>query len=403
MADRSGPEDEVTPAHFQLRLSLLFATLFIPNAIHLSFFPLWLERRGLDPVEISTLLTLPVFVRLLVTPVFTHYADRSSERMRVLTAISACSLGFASALLIPMGYWGLLAVIMALAAFWSPQVPIADSIALSGVRRYGLDYPSVRIWGSVLFLAMNVCAGIIIQRTSADNAVPLMVFGFAAILLATFLAPRLGRRRRLASSVDVANTLRSPRVLLILAATGLIQASHGFMYNFGSIYWKSLGISSQQVGFLWAIQVLAEIILFSFYSRLFGHWKPERVLALAGAIAVVRWILFAFAGDLGFGFLALGAIQTTHAFTFGATYLAQQAFLAHAVPEEKAGSAQGLSVFLHGIIMVLVMFASGPLYAAFGGRGFVTMTIIAGAGIAMGYWFAAKERNAAASRPDSAP
>lgn len=398
------PDEFHKPHRFELRLSLLFAALFLPNAIHLSFFPLWLERRGLDPVEISTLLTLPVFVRLLTTPVFTHLADRSKERTTVLIAISGFSFLFASMLLIPMGYWSLVAVVMALAAFWSPQVPIADSIALSGVRRYKLDYSSVRIWGSVFFLLSSVCAGLIIERTSAANAAPLMVFGFAVILLASFLTPRLGRRRRPQPVFGAGiNVLRSPRVLLILAATGLIQASHGFMYNFGSIYWQTLGTSPQEVGFLWAVPVFSEILLFKFYTRLFGSWRPESVLALTGGISILRWVAFSLAGYFGFGFIALAAVQSLHGFTFGATYLAQQTYLAHAIPEEQAGSAQGLGVFVQGVIMMAAMFASGPLYAAFGGFGFLSMTVISGAGIATAFRFADSQRKWADAQGGSAP
>ncbi|MGB8819198.1 MAG: MFS transporter [Rhizobiaceae bacterium] len=390
---------EEKPPLFEWRLCLLYSALFIPNAIHLSFFPLWLERRGLDAVEISTLLTLPVFVRLLVTPILTQVADNAKERADILVALSGASLLFAAMLLYPLGYWGILVVIMILAAFWSPQVPIADSIALSGVRRYGIDYPSVRIWGSVLFLCTNVAAGLIIQRTSADLAVMLMVAGFALIFGAAFVTPRLGKRRQpdqgLFSSLRI---LKNPLVLLILVATGLIQGSHGLMYNFGSIYWQSLGISSQQVGFLWAVPVISEIVLFRCYSRLFGKWKPQSILAVAGSISIVRWILFSSAPLLGLGFYGFSAVQMLHGFTFGATYLAQQAFLAHAVPEEQAGAAQGMSVLVHGIIMVAVMFVSGPLYAAFGGRGFIVMTAVAAAGIAAGFAFAA--RIGASKSPD---
>ncbi len=398
------PDDTDTPRHLKLRLSLLFGSLFVPNAIYLSFFPLWLERGGLDPVQISTLLTVPVFVRLVTTPIFTHLADRASERTHVLIAISAMSLLFAAVLVLPMGYWSLVVVITALAVFWSPQVPIADSIALSGVRRYGLDYSSVRIWGSVMFLLSSVAAGMIVQHTSSTSAAPLFAVGFAVIFLTTFLTPRLGRRRRppeqLGSSTGV---LRSPRVLLILIATGLIQASHGLMYNFGSIYWQSLGVSSQDVGLLWAVPVFAEIILFKFYSRVFGGWRPEHVLALAGAVGILRWILFSMAGVWGFGFYALAAIQSLHGITFGATYLAQQTFLAHAVPEEQAGAAQGLGVSLHGVIMVMVMFASGPLYEQFGGSSFWAMTFFSGAGIAVAFWFALSQRRWTASETRSAP
>lgn len=398
------PDEFEKPHRFELRLSLLFAALFMPNAIYLSFFPLWLARRGLSPVEISTLLTLPVFVRLLTTPVFTHLADRSRERTNVLIVVSGFSLALISLLLIPMGYWSIVVVVMSLAMFWSPQVPIADSIALSGVRRYKLDYSSVRIWGSVLFLLTSVSSGLIIQRTNADNAVPLMVFGYAVIFLATFITPRLGRRRQPQPLFGAgANALLSPRVWLILVSTGLIQASHGFMYNFGSIYWQTLGIDAQQVGFLWAVPVFSEIVLFKFYTPIFGKWKPQSVLALTGGIGILRWVLYALAGYLGFGFFALAGIQSLHGFTFGATYLAQQSFLAHAIPEEQAGSAQGLGVFVQGIIMMLVMFASGPLYATFGGSGFLAMTVVSGAGITIAYLFAGSQRKWTENGSSSAP
>jgi MFS transporter, PPP family, 3-phenylpropionic acid transporter len=398
------PGEASRPHRLEFRLSLLFGALFIPNAVYLSFFPLWLKNGGLNPVEISALLTVPVFVRLVTTPLFTYLADRADERTHVLIAICGMSLFFAAILLVPMGYWGLVAVVMGLAIFWSPQVPIADSIALSSVRRYGLDYSSLRIWGSVFFLMSSISAGLIVQRTSVANAAPLIVIGFAIIFCASFIAPRLGRRRQPQALFGArANALRSPRVLLILLATGLIQASHGLMYNFGSIYWQSLGVSSQNLGFLWAVPVFAEIVLFKLYSRLFGGWKPELVLALAGTVAILRWILFSLAAVLGFGFYALAAIQCLHGITFGATYLAQQTFLAHAIPEDRAGSAQGLGVFLHGIIMVMVMFASGPIYAGLGGYGFLAMTGVSGAGIAIAYWFAVTQRKWMIAESSSAP
>jgi MFS transporter, PPP family, 3-phenylpropionic acid transporter len=378
------------PARFEVRLSLLFAALFMPNAIYLSFFPLWLEYKSFTPLQISTMLTLPVFVRLLITPVFTHLADRAPERARVLRMI--CMAGFICSLLLflPLGFAGVLSVVVMLAVFWSPQVPIADSIVLSGVRRYGTNYASIRLWGSVMFLVLNIAAGIIIQRTSPAYAIPLMVFGFGAIGLASLLTPKLGQKRAPAPFFRGGkdNVLRSAPVIYMLIATALIQGSHGFMYNFGSIYWTSLGVSAQLVGLLWAIQVLAEILLFHFYSKLFRRVRIEMVLMCAGAFGIVRWALFGFAGELDLGFAALALIQTFHAFTFGATYIAQQTYLSNTVPEEQASSAQGLSVFVHGLIMALVMFTSGPLYDAFQGHGFLAMIVVSVLGMIFSWRFA---------------
>jgi MFS transporter, PPP family, 3-phenylpropionic acid transporter len=389
---------------FKTRLSLLFSTLFVPNAVHLAFFPVWLKDAGYNSVEISTLLSAPVLIRIFATPPVTFYADRSSERAFVMIAIAAIALALSLILFIPLHFYGMLILVCLLSAAWSPQVPLADSIALSGVRRFGLDYASVRIWGSVMFLAVNVCTGFAVQYFGSAAVPPLLMMGFLSILIAAIAMPRLGRRRRLSDAgvmPAATQSLRRPAVLVFLLATGLIQASHGYLYSFGSIYWKESGISAQSVGFLWAIPVLAEIVLFRLYKRWLGAVRPELVLLIAGGLAVVRWTLFPVIGAAELGFAGFVTVQLLHGFTFGATYLAQQAYLAQAVPEAQAGSAQGLTVFIHGLLMSVTMFLSGPLYDALGGNGFAVMAFIALAGIGLGYWFA-RLHAAETAQPQSA-
>ncbi len=389
---------EAKPEEFELRLSVLYATLFVPNAVHLAFFPLWLRDNGLSAVEISTLLAAPVLVRIFAAPPVTFYADRSPERAHVMIVISALSLILSLLLAIDLTFSGLFILVCLMSATWSPQVPLADSIALSGVRRFGIDFASIRIWGSVAFLAVNICAGLAIERFSSA-VVPILLMGaFASVLTAACFMPKLGRRRRLSDAGPGPagpQSLRRPAVLMFLVATGLIQASHGYLYSFGSIYWKEIGISAEMVGLLWASPVFAEIVLFNSYRRIFGRMRPESILLVAGGVAVLRWALFPLIGNTGFGFSGFFLVQLLHGFSFGATYLAQQAYLAHAVPEEQSGSAQGLAVFVQGIIMAIVMFASGPLYDLTKGAGFAVMAFVALAGVLLGYWFSilhAKER-----------
>jgi MFS transporter, PPP family, 3-phenylpropionic acid transporter len=391
MHQQSSESLEREPDGFNTRLSLLFSTLFIPNAIHLAFFPVWLKDSGYSSLEISTLLSAPVLVRIFATPPVTFYADRSRERAFVMIAVATIALALSLVLFVPLHFYGMLILVCLLSAAWSPQVPLADSIALSGVRRFGLDYASVRIWGSIMFLAVNICTGFAVQYFGSGAVPPLLVAGFLSVLIAAIAMPRLGKRRRLSDAgvlPAATQSLRRPAVLVFLLATGLIQASHGYLYSFGSIYWKESGISAQSVGFLWAIPVFAEVILFRFYKRMLGAVRPELVLLIAGGLAVVRWALFPVIGGAELGLFGFAAVQVLHGFTFGATYLAQQAYLAEAVPESQAGSAQGLTVFVHGILMSVLMFLSGPLYDLTGGNGFGIMAFIALAGIGLGYWFA---------------
>ena len=64
-------------------------------------------------------------------------------------------------------YAMVLAVSLALTVVWTPHSPIADSLALSGVRRFGSNYTAMRIWGSISYLCANVAGGFILAWTSA--------------------------------------------------------------------------------------------------------------------------------------------------------------------------------------------------------------------------------------------
>jgi MFS transporter, PPP family, 3-phenylpropionic acid transporter len=391
---------DVKPDGFELRLSVLFGMMFVPNAVHLAFFPLWLQETGFSAVEISALLTAPVVMRLIATLPVTYLADRSPERAYVVITSAALAFIFSLFLFADLRFAGLLALMCALSASWSPQVPLADSIAVSGVRRFGTYYASTRVWGSITFLAMSVAAGFIVERYGSRSVPVMIAGGFFAILVASFFTPRLGRKRQLSGdgllpSAD--KSLRRPAVLIFLLATGLIQGSHGFLYSFGSIYWKDNGITAELVGMLWAVQVLAEIVLFKAYGRMFGRVRPETVLMISGVLVVFRWVLTPFFGVWGFGFAGFALLQCVHAFSFGATYLAQQSYLAHAVPEGQAGSAQGLAVFIHGLVLSVTMLAAGPIYDAVKGYGFIVMSFVAIAGILLSYRFASLHAREAGS------
>jgi len=64
--------------------------------------------------------------------------------------------------------------------------------------------------------------------------------------------------------------------------------------------------------------------------------------------------------------------------TFGAAHLGALHFIAQAVPEDRAATAQGLyAAVTAGIAMGGGMLAAGPLYAQLGGRGYLVMAGVA--------------------------
>ena len=155
----------------------------------------------------------------------------------------------------------------------------------------------------------------VLAATSAD-AVPVMIsFGLFATLAAAFVTPRLGRPRRAsplsaAELQDAAPKLFNRYFLLFVAGVGVINASHGLLFGFVSIYWKGIGISDTVIGLLWAWAVVCEVGIFLVFNRVFGSISASAVLAIAGVAAILRWIAYPLIEPLGLGVPGFFGVQT---------------------------------------------------------------------------------------------
>lgn len=375
------PEQQIKPRRFELRISLLFAALFLPMGVHLPYFPLWLEAKGLNPEQIAVALSAPMFLRVITTPIIAAMADRAKDRANVFIFLAAAALLISLGYFLEPAYLTIVLVSLALSVVWTPHAPIADSLALSGVRRFGSDYAAMRIWGSIAFLVGSLAAGFILQRTGADAVPAIISVGLFGCFIASFATPRLGRPRQAsptASEMQQAAPKLFNRYFLIMAAgCGIIVASHGFLYGFVSIYWKSLGISETIVGLLWSWGVMAEIIMFMFFTRLLGRRSTAFVLLLSGGGAILRWVAYPLIWPLGLGVPGFFAVQSLHALSTALVLIGVQKLIAESVPEERTGAAQGIAYFTNGMAMAVVTLISGPLYERFGGDGFYFMAGVA--------------------------
>ena len=382
------PDQKIKPRHFELRMAVIFFAILVPNGIHLPYFPLWLEESGFDPQHIAVILSAPMFLRVVTTPFITAFADAARDRANVLIALAAASMLCGGGYFLDPAYGIVLAVSLALTVVWTPQSPIADSLALSGVRRYGSKYTAMRIWGSISFLGANLAGGLLLARTGA-GAVPAIIFAtFGVALLVVLIAPRLGRPR-MASPLSAADMqekapkLLHPYFVYFAAGTGIIIGSHGFMYGFVSIYWKSIGIDDATVGILWCVGVGAEICLFMLFNRLFGSVRVVTVILIAGVGAVVRWLAYPLIWPLVLGIAGFVAVQCLHAVSTALVIIGLQKMIGESVPEERTGAAQGVAYFANGFCMAAVTLASGPLYEYFGIDGSFFMVPVALVGLAM--------------------
>src|SRR5262249_38771789 len=229
------------------------------------------------------------------------------------------------------------------------------------------------------FIVGSLGAGLLTDRLQPMHFIWVMAAGFFAMALsATALQPldaTSSARGRIGMSLAF---LRSPGFLSVAGAASLIQASHAVYYGFPTLDWTSAGLSGQAIGALWAIGVVAEIVVFALAGS-FAWLGPAALLALGAVGAVIRWGAMALEPHL----LWLVPLQCLHGLSFGATHLGAVQYLARAAPERLGATAQGYLAIALGVVMAGFMALSGSLYGAYGSRAYGAMAIAAAVGGAL--------------------
>jgi MFS transporter, PPP family, 3-phenylpropionic acid transporter len=345
---------------FAWRLAVFYAALFAALGVQLPFLPVWLAARGLDAGAIGVVLALPMIVRVLAIPIATRSADRHDAlRLTIVIAAATAVLGYL-ALALAHAVVAIAIVFTLASVAYTPIMPLADAYALRGLARLGRAYGPVRLWGSAAFIAGSLGAGVLLDLMPARDLIwlvvaALVVTAVAALALAPLAPHEASARARPRSSARV--LLRDPAFLTAAVAASLIQASHAVYYGFSALAWQAASLDGAVIGTLWALAVVAEIVLFAISGRL--NLAPTTLLVAGASGAAVRW--GAMALDPAPALLPL--LQWLHALSFGATHLGALGCVARAAPPELGATAQGYLVVAVSIAMAAAMGIAGVLYA----------------------------------------
>ena len=365
------------PLYFGPRISLFYAGYFFIGGLMTPFFPVWLHQRGLTPEQIGVCLALPLAARLLFMPLGSAFADRAPNRRFAVIIFALLGLLFFIPATMVGGYWPILILTGIATATVGLTMPAIDALALTGVRRFGLDYGKMRVWGSISFIVVSLAGGVVFGHFGAGVLSPMLIGGYVVAALSAFLLPVTPPDIRAADdaarpeAVSARSILTSRSFLVVIASSAVITATHAVFYSFGTIQWEKLGFSGAEIGVLWSSGVVAEIGMFALSGRALRKIAPERLILLGAIAAIVRWSLFPLATGIWFSL----ALQMLHALTFAAVYAGMQLAIARDVPEEMTASAQGIWQTTSGLALALATLLAGPLYGHLGAAAFPVMTI----------------------------
>ena len=369
-----------------LRLGLFYSAIFIGSGAASPYLPVWLKHHGLSGTQIGLLFALPQMARIVTAPAIAVWADGFALRRTALALLSLGVVGAYALMGAPLGFVGWTVVWFVAASLNGALAPLVDVMALARSRRDGFNFGWPRGIGSSAFIIGNVGMGALLARYSPDLVLIWMLVSAAlTVAVAAFVLPPdpvhedahpvADRADRWAG---VGELLRDRGFMAAVIAAGLIQSAHAFYYGFSTLSWKAQGIPDSLTGILWAVGVAAEVVFLWFLEPWRRRIGPRRLLALGGVAAVVRWTAFAFAPPLWLVF----PLQTLHAFSYAATFLASVQLVERLSSPRNASAAQSINSALSGgVLMGLASLASGWTFDHCGAGGYLLMSAMCVAGL----------------------
>jgi PPP family 3-phenylpropionic acid transporter len=359
------------------RLAGFYFAYFAALGLFSPYWGAYLETLGLSTGQIAVMMSVWFGTRTLMPLPWNWAADRFGGNERWLRAGTALTLLACCAFLLPLGYFGLLLVMIVFSSAYNAIMPQFEAMTLAHLGPRRSLYGRIRVWGTVGFAVTVTLGGVLLDWIGYGRLVWLLIPLFLGLLVVAWINREA---RDPASEVPpslalVAERLRRPAVLLLLLVAMLMQVGHGPYYVYFAIYLDGHGFGPAWVGVYWAIGLGLEILIFLQMPRLLARVQARWVMLACLLLAAARWTVVAL---LPTHIPLMLLAQAAHAFTFGAFHAATMLLLSEHFPGRLGGHGQGLLYGLSsGLGGVLGSLAAGWAWQHWGGSGSFLLAALA--------------------------
>jgi PPP family 3-phenylpropionic acid transporter len=358
------------------RLSTFYLFYFALLGSTAPFLALYFHHLGFDSARIGELVAIPMLMRCVAPNLWGWLGDHTGRRLAIVRIGAVCTLGSFALILLDKSYaW--LALVMALHAFfWHAVLPQFETLTLAHLQGQAARYSQIRLWGSIGFILSVAGLGRVFESFSLDAYPYTLLAIMAGIVVASAWVPdaRAVEAAPRTPGEGFVKQLLRPGVLAFYLCVGLMQLSHGPYYTFLTLHLEQLGYSRAVIGLLWAVGVVAEVLMFMAMSRILARFSLRQVLVTSFMLAALRWLLL---GSFAEHLWVLVLAQVMHAATFGSFHAAAIHFVQRSFGSRQQGQGQALYAALSGVGGAMGALYSGYLWQPLGAGGTFALASLA--------------------------
>ena len=302
------------------RISGFYFFYFAALGALVPYWGLYLRSLGFGALEIGQLMAIPMATKVVAPYLWGWLGDHLGRRMSIVRSGSLAAFVTFATVFWLHGFWGLALAMAVFSFFWNAVLPQLEVVTFSHLGHAVSRYSRIRVWGSVGFIIAVTALGPAVDAAGPATILYALLFIYGGIWVASLLIPEQARGGEGEAHLSMRGTLMKPTIIAFFVACFLMQAGHGAYYTFYSIYLADFGYTKAVIGQLWALGVLAEVVLYVFFMhRLLDDLGARMVLLISLLLASLRWVLIALFPE---SMPVLLLAQLLHAATFGSFHAA---------------------------------------------------------------------------------
>jgi PPP family 3-phenylpropionic acid transporter len=287
----------------------------------------FLDGRGFSSSEIGELFALITVARIAGPNLWAVLADKSGRALRVLQLGALLTFSTFCLVFFVDGFWSLTLSLALMMMFWTAILPQIEGLTLNCVFGHANRYGRIRLWGSIGYILFTIFTGKMIDVFSSEAPIFMgAIVLFSLFVVTLFLKEPVREQSAESQQTSIWHRINTPVFYAFLLSAALLQLSFGAYYGFFALYVLDLGYSGQATGWLVALGVLAEVIIFLQAGKLIKVFGVKWILVISILLTALRWYLLAVAANNP-AILVLS--QVLHAFSFGMTHAASMHFIHH--------------------------------------------------------------------------
>ncbi len=300
------------------RLSGYYFFYFATLGALLPYWNLYLQHCGFNAVQIGEFSALIVGTRIISPNLVGFIADKTGKNLAIIRLASLYTVLIFSYFLFPQPYIWFAVITAGFSLFWNASLPQFEAVTLFHLKDQTHRYSQIRLWGSVGFVIAVLGIGRLLDSQPISRLPTLITLLLIGSWFTTLVTPEVRAIKQQTAAIGLMKILKKPEVMAFLAVNVLLQISHGPYYVFYSIYLNEHHYNSTLTGFLWALGVCAEIVLFMGMRYFLKHFSLRTLLLLSLLLSAIRWLMVSWGVDY---LVILVVAQLLHAASFGSTHV----------------------------------------------------------------------------------